>query len=552
MTFQIKDDLKFANGDPIMASDYVFYTKMLASQSYVYAGASSTAGQTIVGYEEWNAGCYFDGDTTDCDADHDYAATPLDFSGIQVVSDYEFSITVKADEFPYFYDLSLFGLSPANEALFLDDGEYALVGTTLSTEEGYENTVGSRTAGDYIKTFVDNPVQGLFAGPYYFIEYLVGQSVKLQANPYFVGDYRGHQPKILQLIVKVVPSATDMESLISGDIELLTGVVEGDKIDQGISTYGIARAHYPRNGFGAIFFHIDHDGPIGDKYVRKAIAYMLDREAFVDAFTSGYAEIVNGPYGLSQWMYQENAEWVNTTLTNYELDYAMANDMLDMTDYKFESDGTTAFDETLASDTYQRYNSSGELLEVTWLGMADTDYQALLKPELLRGAEKVGMELVANTGDWPTLLDTYYYADSGSCSDTTISSKRLCEEDASATWTDNTERGDDAMFNLATGFADLYDPYWSYHSDFYNQWMNSSQVDSADVDTYTKDMQQAQSKEDFVAAWKLFQVWMNDNLPLLPLYSNDYHDFFNTKLKGFDTTSIWDWTAAIVDCYVTE
>ena len=108
------------------------------------------------------------------------------------------------------------------------------------------------------------------------------------------------------------------------------------------------------------------------------------------------------------------------------------------------------------------------------------------------------------------------------------------------------------MFNLATGFADLYDPYWSYHSDFYNQWMNSSQIDSALVDQYVIALRQAETKEDFVEQWKLFQVWMNENLPVLPLYSNDYHDFYATKLKGFDTTSIWDWTKAIVDCYIEE
>ena len=556
MTFEIEDDLMFANGDPVTASDYVFSAKMYSSQAYVHAGASSTAGIEIVGYDEWHDGCYYITDTTDCDPDHDYEATPLDFSGIQEVSEFVFTIEINAEEFPYFYELALFGMSPINEKMFLQDGAYELVADEMVDPdnvvvEDRDFTVGSEAAGDYIKEFVSNPVNGLFAGPYYFVEYLPGQSVKLQANENFIGDYRGHQPGVAQLVIKVIPSTTDMESLLAGEIELFTGLVEGDKINQGIAADGIARSHYPRNGFGAIFFHIDHYGPIGDKYVRQAIAYMLDREAFVDAFTGGYAEIVNGPYGLSQWMVQENQTWLDETLTNYTLDYALANDALDMTEWKFEDDGTTAFDADLADADYQRYNAAGEVLEVTWMGMADTDFQELLKPELLRGALEVGMELIANTGDWPTLLGTYYYADGGSCSDEDIVSPRLCE-DASETWTDNAERGDDAMFNLATGFADLYDPYWSYHSDFYNQWMNSSQIDSALVDQYVIALRQAETKEDFVEQWKLFQVWMNENLPVLPLYSNDYHDFYATKLKGFDTTSIWDWTKAIVDCYIEE
>jgi peptide/nickel transport system substrate-binding protein len=45
---------------------------------------------------------------------------------------------------------------------------------------------------------------------------------------------------------------------------------------------------------------------------------------------------------------------------------------------------------------------------------------------------------------------------------------------------------------------------------------------------------------------------MNDELPNLPLYSNEYYHFNNAKIEGFESSAFWDWTASIVDMKIVD
>ena len=53
--------------------------------------------------------------------------------------------------------------------------------------------------------------------------------------------------------------------------------------------------------------------------------------------------------------------------------------------------------------------------------------------------------------------------------------------------------------------------------------------------------------EAYVKAWFDFIADWNDELPEIPLYSNDYHDFFTSKLHDFEEDGYnWDATNAIL------
>ena len=62
-----------------------------------------------------------------------------------------------------------------------------------------------------------------------------------------------------------------------------------------------------RAGYGKITFACDF-GPTQFPAVRQAIAYLLDRNEFASQYSGGYARVVNGYFGLSQWEYRENRE----------------------------------------------------------------------------------------------------------------------------------------------------------------------------------------------------------------------------------------------------
>ncbi len=59
-------------------------------------------------------------------------------------------------------------------------------------------------------------------------------------------------------------------------------------------------------------------------------------------------------------------------------------------------------------------------------------------------------------------------------------------------------------------------------------------------------------KETWLTAWRNYMKVWNEKLPNVPLYSDEYHDFFNPKLQGWETSSIWDWASALTDAWVTE
>src|SRR5690606_27072128 len=89
-----------------------------------------------------------------------------------------------------------------------------------------------------------------------------------------------------------------------------------------------------------------------------------------------YGSIVYSEYGLAQWMYVQSEDWVDDNINKYPFSVTQANAALDLTDYKYESDGETPFVVANAADNgskaeaqkYYRYNSDGEVLEIRHFG----------------------------------------------------------------------------------------------------------------------------------------------------------------------------------------
>jgi len=55
-TFTIADDLLWSDGVPITAADFVFSILFQASAEWARAGATSTAGQGLLGYDVYATG----------------------------------------------------------------------------------------------------------------------------------------------------------------------------------------------------------------------------------------------------------------------------------------------------------------------------------------------------------------------------------------------------------------------------------------------------------------------------------------------------------------
>ena len=604
-TFFIKEGLVWSDGQPITAKDYIFGTFFVGSPEWAKTGATNTqSGEALRGNDEYTAG-----------------GTRV-HEGVNLVDDYTFELTLKADYVPYFHELALVTSSPTPLHRYAPDLD--IVGNELVVKEGYELSDEDKTAlieaqktyvedankayetalaeakesedatvqekaaeaealiagGDYsgaaeaedtdptVKSILaakvaadkeaellagyedgsqtPSPLESLMtvaandiaynyrfkpdvtSGPYKFVSFENGMA-RVEINENFPGDAEGKKPTIKNVVVQEIPSKTDVEYVLKGDVDILTGLIDASKIEKAKNSDAVGTTNYYRNGFGVMYM-LNNIGATQYKGVRQAIAYSLDRQEFVQNITGGYGVVVNSAYGVDQWEYVENQEAVDS-LTNYTLNVEAANAALDTTPYTFEADGTTPWDAQKAADefaanaegfSYWRYDAEGNQLRVIQEGGAEEVLDALAA-QLPLNSKAVGMEYIANLVDFNTLLEHYYYPD-------------------------ETNKDAPSVFSMGTAFATPNDPYYSYHSSQIGQG-NTTNTNDPKVDKILEDMRKADptDRETWSKGWLEYIKWFNEEMPSLPLYGNDYYDVFTNRVKGLDTNPIYDWTSIITD-----
>lgn len=524
-TFVIHDDLLWSDGEPITASDFVFSILMAASKEWVAAGASSSAGDSLVGYAEYRAG--------DTSAD-------VRFEGVKLLGDYSFSVTIAGEELPYFY-----------ETLYASVGPYPMhvltpEGTTIdSNAEGAKVGAGGfALLADVAKIGGYRYAPVVSAGQYKFVSF-VNQVVTLEKNENFKGNYEGQKTSIDTIIIKRVNQTLDVDLVISGELDLVTGVIEGSKIQAAQEAATTETQYYSRNGYGLLAM-VAHFGPTADYRVRQAIAYITDRQYVTDVVLEGYGSVTYSEYGLAQWMYVQSEEWVDANINKYNFSVAAANDILDTTDWKFESDGTTPFDRTKATSgsEYYRHNAAGDPLVINHFGTENNMVTDSLQAKFEINMQLIGADYNITIGDFATLLNHYYY------------SYELEEEDKVY-----------SIFNLATNFSVAYDPYYSWHSDWLGTWYNAHQLEDSPespaaplatgektLDELTKALREVTpgDQDTYLGLWREYQLRWNKLIPNVPLYSNQYYDVFDANLKNVETTPFWNWAAQVAYMYFEE
>ena len=507
-TVTINDGLVWSDGTPITAKDYVFAALLENSDEMAGVdGYPCNSGYTYVGYDEWLDGS--------ADA----------FAGIHLVDDMTFSLTVKAEELPYHYDITyalarprpLHVIAPECD---VEDTENGATITGDFTTELLQETINNVETG-----YRYNPK--VTCGPYLFDNFdEASQQATLKANPEFVGDYRGVKPSIETLVIKTVSSDTMMNELESGSVDLLYGCSGGDTINAGLDLVEegkAADATYMRNGYGKIQFDCSVF-PTDSQNVRQAIAYCLDRNEFARQYTGGYGSVVHSFYGLAQWEYQDSVEWINENLNTYEMNVDAAKELLEADGWNLNADGTPY------SGTGTRYKEvDGEIvpLVITWCNSEGNPVSELLATMLPETMAEAGIELQATTTDFATLQNGILHA-----GDTMYN-----------------------MYNLATGFATANSPWYYFSSD--EAWMgnyNTNWIADEELNDAVMPLKSIpyEDSEAWLEAWQNFiKVW-NEKLPNVPLYSDEYYDFYSTRVQGWENTATWGWQNAVLDAWVSE
>ena len=507
-TVTINDGLVWSDGTPITAKDYVF--AILLENSDEMAGVDGypcNTGYSYVGYDEWLDGS--------ADA----------FAGVHLVDDMTYSLTVKAEELPYHYDITYATLRPRPLHVIapecdVEDTENGATITGDFTTELLQETINNVDTG-----YRYNPK--VTCGPYLFDNFdEASQQATLKANPEFVGDYRGVKPSIETLVIKTVSSDTMMNELESGSVDLLYGCSGGDTINAGLDLVEEGKAAdttYMRNGYGKIQFDCSVF-PTDSQNVRQAIAYCLDRNEFARQYTGGYGSVVHSFYGLAQWEYQDSVEWINENLNTYEMNVDAAKELLEADGWNLNADGTPY------SGTGTRYKEvDGEIvpLVITWCNSEGNPVSELLATMLPETMAEAGIELQATTTDFATLQNGILHA-----GDTMYN-----------------------MYNLATGFATANSPWYYFSSD--EAWMgnyNTNWIADEELNDAVMPLKSIpyEDSEAWLEAWQNFiKVW-NEKLPDIPLYSDEYYDFYSTRVQGWENTATWGWQNAVLDAWVSE
>lgn len=508
-TVTIKDGLVWSDDTPITAKDYVFQALLENSNEITGVDGYPANGLSVVkGYNEYVSG---ESDT---------------FAGIHLVDDMTYSVTIAAEELPNHYDIIYAGLSPRPMAVLAPGCDV----------EDSEN--GAKITGDFttelLTETLNNPETGyryhpeVVCGPYLLDSYdTASRQATLKVNPKFAGDYRGVMPVIETLVIKTVSNDTMMNELESGSVDLLFQSSGADTVNAGLDLVeaGKVQDHtYFRNGYGKLQFDCSQF-PTDSEKVRQAIAYCLDRNEFVRQYSGGYAAVVHAAYGLAQWEYQESTDWINENLNTYEMNIDTAKQLLEEDGWTLNADGTPY------SGTGTRYKDvDGELkpLVIEWANSEGNPVSELLATMLPETMAEAGMELSPTTMDVSTLF---------ACID---------------------HSGDKIynMYNLATGFATANSPWYNYSTDerFMTSGYNSNWILDQELADATGALQSIpyEDNEKWLETWREYiKVW-NTKLPDIPLYSDEYYDFFSLKLQGWDASSIWDWSSAVLDAWVTE
>ncbi len=290
-TMQIAPDLRFSDGSPIRAENYLVALLVGSTKVMAAAGGGESAGLTLEGYEAFN------GYTGEGEA--------IPFSGVRLLDEYTFSVTVKKEYADYYYAISYGAFSPVPTALY--GGRYALKddGKGAYLEKGFyeksvQNGVSAYVMAEQIKRNLSNLDTSAFpySGPYYVENYDRATRVAtLRRNEKYKGDHRG-VPSIERISYVKIVGETQLDQLRQGRVDVLASVTGGEETKAALALVDGSRFkenHYDRAGYGKLAFRCDF-GPTQFAAVRRAVISTIDRDEFAQVFTGGYGSVVHAPY----------------------------------------------------------------------------------------------------------------------------------------------------------------------------------------------------------------------------------------------------------------
>ena len=515
------DDLRYSDGNPVTAWDYAFSLLLQCDPVIRELGGNPLVPDYLMGWEEYA----------------DNAESVL--TGVRVFSDTQFSITVKAEALPFFYELSRLGIDPVPAAALVpgyqvrDDGE----GVYLSEKAGQR----AAFPADTLKETVLNPETGYLTHPdpvtgAYRLVSFDGTTAVLEINSYYKGNEDGIKPDIQRLVYTLADNADMIRRLADGEFALLNKVTQHQTIFDGLNLCAeeeglYLRSAYPRVGLTYLYFLPDSPAAQSLK-IRQAVAYCFDQQKLVQEYVGSFGMPVYGLYGLGQVPFQLVSGTMEYPVPEPDGENGMTQE---------EYDEQIAAWEALSIDQLNPYEAdtekAAELLKEAQaesltlkIGYPDSEgTQTALEDCLLENLKTVGVqaELVP--------LNIREVAD--------IHSGKAAEMDL-------LYLGDNfnTAFHPALFFAAEENAAETGDGEDSIQAVRKTLYDLAVEMNHTEPV----NLLEYVQKWITFQEKVNELLPIIPAYSNVYMDFYARELTDYQIEDNVSWGTAIIPARVYE
>jgi peptide/nickel transport system substrate-binding protein len=264
------------------------------------SGVKWQAGNTIVSGSELNADDVL---FTFAAIQNKQYQSPLrgSFSGVEIekIDNQKIKFTL-AEPYAAFLDLLTFGIMPANLWSEIAPESFELT-------QYQKKPIGS--------------------GKYRFDKYVMDKAGNIKEYNLVVNqDYYGQKPYI-DISFKFYPSFEEaISALNSGDVDGLSYLPT--ELKNEIVTpkaYNYNKLFLPQ--LTAIFFNKDSNQALGDKSVRQALAYAIDREKIINDTLGGNAYVTAGPILPNSFAYFQG-------IKKYDYNPTQAGQLLDKTDWK--------------------------------------------------------------------------------------------------------------------------------------------------------------------------------------------------------------------------
>lgn len=236
-TFNLRDDMKWSNGEPVTANDFVFAWKSLLTPEF----ASDYA---YFGYVFKNGEAYNEGKVS------------ADELGFKALSDYQLEVTLE-NPTAYFLNTLAFGVfAPVNEKAYNE------FGTAYGTD-------------------ADKMV---YNGPFKMTSWEHESKIVLEKNPDYYNADKIELEKITMVMINDTNAA--LNSFKVGEVDMIG--LNGDQVKL------MKNENYPINTYwdGSTFYleyNMDNQY-LSNKNLRKAISYAIDKQAFIDSIVKNDSE----------------------------------------------------------------------------------------------------------------------------------------------------------------------------------------------------------------------------------------------------------------------